>query len=513
MNINSYTQAKEFAIARGNQQHPFTLSQFMDEVHTRFYSHVDISFKDYFMEIVDQEGQFVVHHSKLLEYGVVTSKRSSDIKDKLDAFGMVEGVDFELRSTPQLRNQGGTNIVKSYILTPESFKKCLMRARRHAGQPVDPVIYADYFLLLEKMVKLFSLYEKSKAEAMIASQNVRIEFMIAEMQRERDDAQREREEAQREREAAKQRDAEQQRKINELLGYAVETKEALVETKEALAETNVKLDDVKTELVEANVDRYEFKKQFSLVIDQLDEMSEKLDEAKEERSEISDELAETREQVMLISEELTETREQVALISNELGIEQNLRQNAVLATEVAQNALMDQMTKSGAVNADPGLHHVGCIMGRWRNGELELNFIGRQLNSAIPLARAMARDGYSPVIPMFFSVDPIALRCATAEKNKEDVLSVFDRVTKTLRNAFGRTLQKLGFKADAIVPAIGKQKTFIPLGCSFTQENFLANLESVLLETTGMKLSEAINLAKRDMEAMGREYDVDVDGA
>jgi hypothetical protein len=441
-----------------------------------------------------------------VEYGVMTSDRSSAVKTKLDALGMVEGVDFELQDILQLRKQGGTNIVKSYILTPESFKKCLMRSRRYTGQDVDPAIYADYFLLLEKLVKLFSLYEKTKADSIIASQNVRIEFMIAEMQSER-------EAAQRRDEAAKQRDAEQQRKINELLGYAVETKEALVETKEALVETNVKLDDVKTELVEANVDRYEFKKQFSLVIDQLDEMSEKLDEAKEERSEISDELAETREQVMLISEELTETREQVALISNELGIEQNLRQNAVLATEVAQNALMDQMTKSGAVNADPGLHHVGCIMGRWRDGELELNFIGRQLNSAITIARAMARDGYSPVIPMFFSVDPIALRCATAEKNKEDVLSVFDRVTKTLRNAFGRTLQKLGFKADAIVPAIGKQKTFIPLGCSFTQENFLANLESVLLETTGMKLSEAINLAKRDMEAMGREYDVDVDGA
>ncbi len=498
MSINSYTQAKEFAITRGNQQHPFTLSQFMDEVHTRFYNHVDISFKDYFIELLDKKGEFVVHHSKLLEYGVMTSERSSAVKTKLDSLGMVEGADYLLQDILQ-QVPSGVKHSKSYILTPGSFKKCLMRARRYTGQAADPEIYADYFLLLEELVELFSLYEKTKAAAMIASQNVRIEFMIAEQQRER-------EEAKREREAAKQRDAEQQRKIDELLGYAVETKEALVET-------NVKLDDVKTELVEANVDRYEFKKQFSLVIDQLDEMSEKLDEAKEERSEISDELAETREQVMLISEELTETREQVVLISNELGIEQNLRQNAVLATEVAQNALMDQMTKSGAVNADPGLHHVGCIMGRWRDGELELNFIGRQLNSAITIARAMARDGYSPVIPMFFSVDPIALRCATAEKNKEDVLSVFDRVTKTIRNAFGRTLQKLGVKADAVVPAIGKQKTFIPLGCSFTQETFLSNLESVLLETTGMKLSEAINLAKRDMEAMGREYDVDVDGA
>ncbi len=126
----------------------------MDEAHRMFYSHVDISFKNYFMEIVDQEGEFVVHHSKLVEYGVMTSDRSSAVKTKLDALGMVEGVDFELQDILQLRKQGGTNIVKSYILTPESFKKCLMRSRRYTGQDVDPAIYADYFLLLEKLIFL-----------------------------------------------------------------------------------------------------------------------------------------------------------------------------------------------------------------------------------------------------------------------------------------------------------------------------------------------------------------------
>ncbi len=162
MNINSYTQAKEFAITRGNQQHHFTLSQFMDEVHQMFYSHVDIrsfaacniSFKDYFMEIVEQEGEFVVHHSKLIEYGVMTSTQSSHVKQKLKVLGMVEGDDFELTHMCVPRNQGGTNIVNSYILTPESFKKCLMRARRYTGQDADPAIYADYFLLLEKLIFL-----------------------------------------------------------------------------------------------------------------------------------------------------------------------------------------------------------------------------------------------------------------------------------------------------------------------------------------------------------------------
>ncbi len=147
----SYTQAKEFAIARGNQQHPFTLSQFMDEVHRMFYNHVDISFKDYFMEIVEQEGQFAVHHSKLVEYGVMTSERSGDVKKKLDALGMVEDVDYLLRDISQPVKQGGYVTKKSYILTPESFKKCLMRSRRYTGQDVDPAIYYRYFLSVDSV--------------------------------------------------------------------------------------------------------------------------------------------------------------------------------------------------------------------------------------------------------------------------------------------------------------------------------------------------------------------------
>jgi len=38
------------------------------------------------------------------------------------------------------------------LLTPEAFKKCLMRAQRRPKQKVDPVIYCDYYLLLEKYV-------------------------------------------------------------------------------------------------------------------------------------------------------------------------------------------------------------------------------------------------------------------------------------------------------------------------------------------------------------------------
>ena len=105
---------------------------------------------EYFLELTTQEGEFVVHHEKLIEYGVMTSIKSSHVKVKLDALELVENIDYSLLPDVwQLRPQGGTSIKKIYMLTPEAFKKCLMRAQRRPRQKVDPVVYCDYYLLLE----------------------------------------------------------------------------------------------------------------------------------------------------------------------------------------------------------------------------------------------------------------------------------------------------------------------------------------------------------------------------
>ena len=58
---------------------------------------------EYFLELTENEGEFIVHHEKLIEYGVMSSKRSSAVKEKLDALELVEDIDYsELRDIPQL---------------------------------------------------------------------------------------------------------------------------------------------------------------------------------------------------------------------------------------------------------------------------------------------------------------------------------------------------------------------------------------------------------------------------
>ena len=99
---------------------------------------------------------------KLIEYGIVTSNRSSTIKEKLNALELVENIDYSLLQDVLQQWEGARGIkhTKVYIITPEAFKKCLMRAQRRPKQKVDPVIYCDYYLLLEKTHKLYTDYEK-----------------------------------------------------------------------------------------------------------------------------------------------------------------------------------------------------------------------------------------------------------------------------------------------------------------------------------------------------------------
>ena len=61
---------------------------------------------DFFLELTEHENEFCVHHDKLVEYGVMTSGRSSATKGKLDQLELIEGVDFTLQDVLQRGSSG-----------------------------------------------------------------------------------------------------------------------------------------------------------------------------------------------------------------------------------------------------------------------------------------------------------------------------------------------------------------------------------------------------------------------
>jgi hypothetical protein len=155
------TEQQEFIKSLVDSKTKITMKDFFKTIHGKFYPKQDISFMEYFLKLTENEGEFIVHHEKLVEYGIMSSIRSYHVKEKLDALELVEDEEYsELPDIRQLRPQGGTSNKKIYMLTPEAFKTCLMRSRKYPNQTVDPTIYSKYYLLLEKTYKLYTDYEK-----------------------------------------------------------------------------------------------------------------------------------------------------------------------------------------------------------------------------------------------------------------------------------------------------------------------------------------------------------------
>ena len=159
---NSATPKKTFNELLAQQSTKIEMGVYFERFTSRFFPNQDLSFMNYFLELCSEEndGQFIVHHSKLIEYGIVTSTESSDIRKKLRALGLSENEDFEVGDISELRIQGGTSTKKIYHLTPKAFKLCLMRARRYSTQTVDPTIYCEYYLILENVHAYYIRYEK-----------------------------------------------------------------------------------------------------------------------------------------------------------------------------------------------------------------------------------------------------------------------------------------------------------------------------------------------------------------
>ena len=100
----------------------------------------------------------IVHHDKLIEYGIATSTRSSAIKERIESLGLSENEHYLLQDILQ-QVPSGSKHKKVYMLTPEAFKLALMRARRYANQSIDVTKYAKYYLFLEQVVSYYMKYQ------------------------------------------------------------------------------------------------------------------------------------------------------------------------------------------------------------------------------------------------------------------------------------------------------------------------------------------------------------------
>jgi phage anti-repressor protein len=154
-----YKLAKAYSAKLGESLTVVNLEEFFHTVRKEFYVDINVDFMEFFIELTGSE-DYDIHHTKLIEYGIMTSSKSDHIKEKFENSGLVEGVDFILKESEQSVNSG-VKYSKDYYLNVDSFKLCLLTAQRRPGQEVDPFIYSDYYILLERIYILYTYYQRT----------------------------------------------------------------------------------------------------------------------------------------------------------------------------------------------------------------------------------------------------------------------------------------------------------------------------------------------------------------
>ena len=148
------------------------LIDYFNEVHQMFYKDINIIFMEYFLELCNKDDEFIIDHSKLKKYKIITSGRSNDIKECLNRLELIENKDFIIRVIPQQQDiTKGIKNVKEYMLTPYAFKLCLIRSK-------NTKVYANYYLLLEKVFKYYNDYKIEYNKIILSIKEVELHKLI-----------------------------------------------------------------------------------------------------------------------------------------------------------------------------------------------------------------------------------------------------------------------------------------------------------------------------------------------
>ena len=213
--MTQFNNIDEFNTYLSDKLRNVKLNEYFTLIQSEFYPELDISFMDYFLELCDNENEFIVDHIKLQEYKVINNIKSSNIKDCLVKSDLIENKDYLLLDVQQQdsKKKHGGNNAKEYKLTPYAFKLCLITAKNSKE-------YAKYYLLLEQVFKNYQNYQIMYQKVLLSGKDEKLDEM-------------------------KQTINKQSAQIDELLGYAKKTVEQNEELYEKVDYMNDNMEDMK----------------------------------------------------------------------------------------------------------------------------------------------------------------------------------------------------------------------------------------------------------------------------
>jgi hypothetical protein len=93
--MSEFNNITEFNNYLSNNLKNIKLNEYFSLIQSQFYSELDISFMDYFLELIPKKDEICIEHQKLIEYGIINTNRSNHIKDCIEKFNALENIDFE----------------------------------------------------------------------------------------------------------------------------------------------------------------------------------------------------------------------------------------------------------------------------------------------------------------------------------------------------------------------------------------------------------------------------------
>lgn len=112
-----------------------TLKDFILKIKSITFTDVEFWFIDYFLSLTKNETmyEFIIDQEELINYGIALSKKTDDIKKRLENLFLENGKHYKsFKTKKELTGKNGCNSFGKtiYKLTPYAFKLCLMRAKK-----------------------------------------------------------------------------------------------------------------------------------------------------------------------------------------------------------------------------------------------------------------------------------------------------------------------------------------------------------------------------------------------
>jgi hypothetical protein len=171
--MSQFATITEFNTYLSDKLRNVKLNEYFSLIQSQFYSELDISFMDYFLELIPKKDEICVEHQKLLEYGIINTKRSNDIKDCIDKCNAIENIDFLSFAERSAKPKGGRPTI-NYKLTPKLFKLCLMRSIKENK-------YANYYLVLEECFYYYQEYQIMYQKVLLSGKDKKLDEMKAQI--------------------------------------------------------------------------------------------------------------------------------------------------------------------------------------------------------------------------------------------------------------------------------------------------------------------------------------------